>query len=133
VSPDTDLPSPHRLAPPARVARPLYVDRLPPCNHVCPAGENIQAWLAEAQAGRYQDAWRILIADNPLPAVHGRVCYHPCEDACNRGAIDESVSIHAVERFLGDLALAANWDFEPVRPPTGRRVLIVGAGPSAAA
>ena len=130
MSADTHVPSPARPTPPARVARPLYVDRLPPCNHVCPAGENIQAWLAEAQAGRYQDAWRILVADNPLPAVHGRVCYHPCEDACNRAAIDESVSIHAVERFLGDLALAAHWDFERVRPPTGRRVLIVGAGPS---
>ncbi len=129
MSADTPAPSPPRLAP-ARTARPLYVDRLPPCNHVCPAGENIQAWLAEAQAGRYQDAWRILVADNPMPAVHGRVCYHACEDACNRGAVDESVSIHAVERFLGDLALAAGWDFEPVRPPTGRRVLIVGAGPS---
>jgi NADPH-dependent glutamate synthase beta subunit-like oxidoreductase len=64
--------------------RPVYVDRLPPCNHACPAGENIQAWLAEAQAGRYREAWDIIVRDNPLPAVHGRVCYHPCEDACNR-------------------------------------------------
>ena len=88
--------------PPARTMRPLYVDRLPPCNHACPAGENIQAWLAEAQAGRYRQAWEIIVSDNPLPAVHGRVCYHPCEDACNRGELDEPVSIHAVERFLGD-------------------------------
>ena len=87
--------------PPARTMRPLYVDRLPPCNHACPAGENVQAWLSEAQAGRYRKAWEIIVRDNPLPAVHGRVCYHPCEDACNRGELDEPVSIHAVERFLG--------------------------------
>jgi NADPH-dependent glutamate synthase beta subunit-like oxidoreductase len=110
--------------------RPLYVDRLPPCNHACPAGENIQAWLAEAQAGRYRAAWDILVRDNPMPAVHGRVCYHPCEDACNRREVDEAVSVHAVERFLGDLALAEGWQFEPVRTASGSRVLVVGAGPS---
>ena len=110
--------------------RPLYVDRLPPCNHACPAGENIQAWLAEAQAGRYRAAWEILVRDNPMPAVHGRVCYHPCEDACNRVEVDEPVSVHAVERFLGDLALASDWHFVAERPPSGKRVLIVGAGPS---
>ena len=110
--------------------RPLYVNRMPPCNHACPAGENVQAWLAEAQAGQYRTAWQILVKDNPFPSVHGRVCYHPCEDACNRGEIDGSVSVHAVERFLGDLALAAGWELEPVRPPSGKKVLIVGAGPS---
>jgi NADPH-dependent glutamate synthase beta subunit-like oxidoreductase len=110
--------------------RPIYVDRLPPCNHACPAGENIQGWLAEAQAGRYRAAWDILVGDNPMPAVHGRVCYHPCEDVCNRRAIDEPVSVHAVERVLGDLALAEGWQFEPVRASSGRRVLIIGAGPS---
>jgi NADPH-dependent glutamate synthase beta subunit-like oxidoreductase len=58
------------------------------------------------------------------------VCYHPCEDVCNRREVDEPVSVHAVERFLGDLALASNWAFEPARPASGKRVLIVGAGPS---
>jgi formate dehydrogenase beta subunit len=110
--------------------RPLYVDRLPPCNHACPAGENIQAWLSEAQAGRYRKAWEIIVRDNPLPAVHGRVCYHPCEDACNRSELDEPVSIHAVERFLGDLALKEGWGIAPDGPPSGKRVLVVGAGPS---
>src|SRR5688572_8755504 len=85
---------------PVRTMRPVYVDRLPPCNHACPAGENVQAWLAEAQAGRYRDAWSIIVRDNPMPAVHGRVCYHACEHACNRKDVDEAVSIHAVERFL---------------------------------
>ena len=116
--------------PPVRTMRPVYVDRLPPCNHGCPAGENIQAWLAEAQAGRYREAWEIIVRDNPMPAVHGRVCYHPCEDACNRKDVDEAVSIHAVERFLGDLALTEGWTVLPDEPSSGQRVLVVGAGPS---
>lgn len=115
---------------PVRFRRPIYVDLLPPCNHACPAGENVQAWLDLAQAGRYREAWDVLVRDNPMPAVHGRVCYHPCENACNRGELDSVVTIHAVERFLGDLALQEGWPFNigPVR--SGKRVLIVGAGPS---
>src|SRR5271165_7364773 len=114
---------------PFRTRRPVYVDLLPPCNHACPAGENIQAWLALAQAGDYRRAWETLMADNPLPATHGRVCYHPCESACNRAELDAAVSIHAVERFLGDRATAEGWTI-PVAPATGRRVLVIGAGPS---
>ena len=112
-----------------RTERPVYLDRLPPCNNACPAGENIQAWLYYAEAGDYEAAWRVLMADNPLPAVHGRVCYHPCEDACNRGQLDQAVSIHAVERFLGDEALKRGWAVAPAAE-TGQRVLVVGAGPS---
>jgi NADPH-dependent glutamate synthase beta subunit-like oxidoreductase len=114
---------------PFRTRRPSYVDLLPPCNHACPAGENIQAWLALAQAGDYRNAWQTLMADNPLPATHGRVCYHHCESACNRAEMDASVSIHAVERFLGDMATAQGWPM-PNAPLTGRRILVVGAGPS---
>ena len=112
-----------------RTERPVYLDRLPPCNNACPAGENIQAWLHQAEEGDYEGAWRILVQDNPLPAVHGRVCYHPCEESCNRGQIDEPVSIHAVERFLGDEALKQGWAIEP-GPDTGKKVLVIGAGPS---
>jgi NADPH-dependent glutamate synthase beta subunit-like oxidoreductase len=115
---------------PVRTRRPVYLDLLPPCNAGCPAGENIQAWLAHMEAGDPEPAWRQLTADNPLPAIHGRVCYHPCETACNRGQLDSAVSIHAVERYLGDLALEAGWRFAPPRHKTGRRVLVVGAGPS---
>jgi NADPH-dependent glutamate synthase beta subunit-like oxidoreductase len=110
--------------------RPVYVDRLPPCNVACPAGENIQGWIAEAQAGRYRRAWEILVRDNPLPSVHGRVCYHPCEEVCNRREVDDAVGIHAVERFLGDRALAEGWCVRSDAPPSGQRVLVVGAGPS---
>jgi len=111
-----------------RWQRPIYVDLLPPCNHACPAGENIQAWLDLAQAGRYEAAWRKYMEENPLPGTHGRACYHPCEGACNRQYLDQPVSIHALDRFLGDLATAQGWQMS-VAPPTGRRVLVVGAGP----
>jgi NADPH-dependent glutamate synthase beta subunit-like oxidoreductase len=113
-----------------RTERPVYVDRLPPCNHACPAGENIQGWLYSAEEGRYEEAWQVLMRDNPMPAVMGRVCYHPCEDACNRGQLDEAVGIHAVERFLGDQALEKGWRPEINVLPSGKRVLVVGAGPS---
>jgi 2-oxoacid:acceptor oxidoreductase delta subunit (pyruvate/2-ketoisovalerate family) len=113
-----------------RTTRPVYVDRLPPCNNACPAGENIQSWLYHAESGDYETAWRILTADNPLPAVMGRVCYHPCENACNRAQIDEAVGINSVERFLGDVAIRNGWQFERPQAETGKRVLVVGAGPS---
>jgi NADPH-dependent glutamate synthase beta subunit-like oxidoreductase len=113
-----------------RTERPVYVDRLPPCNHACPAGENIQGWLYHAEAGHYEAAWRQLTEDNPLPAVMGRVCYHPCEGACNRGSIDTPVGINSIERFLGDEAIRQGWQFAPPAANTGKRVLIVGAGPS---
>ena len=113
-----------------RTERPVYVDRLPPCNNACPAGENIQKWLYHAESGDYETAWRTLTQDNPLPAVMGRVCYHPCEGACNRAQIDEAVGINSVERFLGDTAIRNGWTFAPPQTETGKRVLIVGAGPS---
>src|SRR5213595_3431803 len=113
-----------------RTLRPVYVDRLPPCNAACPAGENIQGWLAHAESGDYEAAWRTLTEDNPLPAVMGRVCYHPCETSCNRGNLDEAVGINAVERFLGDEAIKRGWKFAPPKAESGKRVLIVGAGPS---
>ena len=87
-----DLAAAASAAGPQRVEKPVYVDLLPPCNVACPAGENIQAWLAHVEAGRFEDAWRTIVADNPLAAIHGRVCYHPCETACNRGRLDAAVS-----------------------------------------
>lgn len=113
-----------------RTKRPVYVDFLPPCNNACPAGEDIQGWLALAQDGRHREAWETLVQENPMPAVHGRVCYHPCETACNRTSVDSSVSIHAVERFLGDMAIAGGWSFSSPQESTGKRVLVIGAGPS---
>lgn len=114
----------------SRSRRPVYMDFLPPCNHACPAGEDIQAWLDLAQAGEYEKAWQKLLENNPFPAIHGRVCYHPCETACNRAYTDQEVSIHAVERFLGDLAMEKDWKPEYDATPSGKKVLVIGGGPS---
>ena len=112
-----------------RTERPVYVDREPPCNANCPAGEDIQGWLYAAEDGSYEAAWRHLVAVNPFPAVMGRVCYHPCETACNRAQLDTAVGINSVERFLGDEAIARGWDLPSPQAGTGKRVLVVGAGP----
>jgi NADPH-dependent glutamate synthase beta subunit-like oxidoreductase len=112
-----------------RWQQPVFVDYLPPCNHACPAGENIQSWLALAQEGRYEQAWQKYMEENPLPGTHGRACYHPCESACNRQHLDQPVSIHSLDRFLGDLASEKNWTV-PVASPSGKRVLVIGAGPA---
>ncbi len=113
-----------------RTERPVYLDRLPPCNQACPAGENIQEWLYQAEDGGYEAAWRAIMRDNPLPAVMGRVCYHPCQTACNRAQLDEAVGINSVERFLGDLALERGWTVPVEVESSGRSVLVVGSGPS---
>ncbi len=115
---------------PSRKERPIYLDMLPPCNDACPAGENIQVWLALAQAGKWEQAWQKLIEENPFPAIMGRVCYHTCENACNRAFTDSSVSIHAIERYLGDEALKQGWKPTFSAPASGKRILVVGAGPS---
>ncbi|MCB1759870.1 MAG: NAD(P)-binding protein [Gammaproteobacteria bacterium] len=111
-----------------RTSRPVYVDRLPPCNNACPAGENIQAWLFAAEEGDYESAWRKIMEENPFPSVMGRVCYQPCEQSCNRVQLDESVGINSVERFLGDQAIKYDWKID-VGEPTGKRVMVVGGGP----
>lgn len=113
-----------------RTVKPVYVNRLPPCNAKCPAGEKCRDWLFHAESGHYEDAWRTIIEDNPFPATMGRVCYHTCEGACNRAELDESVGINAVERFLGDHALEKGWAFPKPEISSGRRVLVVGSGPA---
>jgi 2-oxoacid:acceptor oxidoreductase delta subunit (pyruvate/2-ketoisovalerate family) len=115
-----------------RTERPVYVSNLPPCGNACPAGENIQQWLYRAEEGEagYEAAWRQIMEDNPLPAIMGRVCYRPCEAACNRAQLDSTVGINSVERFLGDEAIRQGWKMPVAAAPTGKRVLVVGAGPS---
>ena len=109
---------------------PIYVDFMPPCNSACPAGENIQAWLDHAQRGDYKSAFQQILQDNPFPAIMGRICVHPCETGCNRTHIDKTVSIHAIERYIGDIAIEENWQHEFEIVPTNKKVLIVGAGPA---
>ena len=113
-----------------RTERPVYVDLLPPCSNACPAGESVQQWLYHAEEGGYEAAWRQIVADNPLPAIMGRVCFRPCETACNRADLDSPVGINSVERFCGDEAIRQGWTVPVTAPASGKRVLVVGAGPA---
>jgi NADPH-dependent glutamate synthase beta subunit-like oxidoreductase len=114
-----------------RFFRPVYKDKTPPCNHACPTGENIQRYLDFVKHDRYLDGYLTILEDNFMPSVTGRVCYHPCETACNRAAHDEPIGIRSVERFLGDFGLAL--EENPIKgdlpPLNGKTVAIVGSGP----
>ncbi len=109
--------------------RPQYRDRVAPCNEGCPVGIDIEAYMNLLREGRVEEAYALLLRENPMPAVTGRVCHHPCELRCNRRWFDEAVSIHAVERVLGDLALERPAD-RPSPPERRERVAIVGSGPA---
>jgi NADPH-dependent glutamate synthase beta subunit-like oxidoreductase len=114
-----------------RFFRPVYKDKTPPCNHACPTGENIQRYLDFVKHDRYLDGYLTILEDNFMPSVTGRVCYHPCETACNRAAHDEPIGIRSVERFLGDFGLAL--EENPIKGDlpalNGVTVAIVGSGP----
>jgi NADPH-dependent glutamate synthase beta subunit-like oxidoreductase len=114
-----------------RFFRPVYRDKMPPCNHACPTGEKIQRYLDYVKHERFFDGYMTIIDDNPMPAVTGRVCYHPCEGACNRKDHDEPIGIRNVERFLGDfgLELADNPIKDTIPPVNGKRIAVVGSGP----
>ena len=113
-----------------RSIRPVYRDKLPPCNNACGTNEKIQGYLDLVKRGKYLDAYALIKEDMPFPSVTGRVCYHPCEQACNRGKYDEAISIRAVERFLGDLGQALTNDVVKAGKPNGKKVAIVGSGPA---
>jgi len=113
-----------------RAIRPVYRDKMPPCNNACCTNEKIQGYLDLVKRGKYLDAYALIKEDMPFPSVTGRVCYHPCEQACNRGKYDEAISIRAVERFLGDLGQALKHDVVKAGPPNGKKAAIVGSGPA---
>src|ERR1700722_4625584 len=113
-----------------RAIRPVYRDKLPPCNNACGTNEKIQGYLDLVKRGKYLDAYALIKEDMPFPSVTGRVCYHPCEQACNRGKYDEAISIRAVERFLGDLGQALKKDVVKAGKPNGMKVAVVGSGPA---
>ena len=110
--------------------KPLHHHRKAPCHDACPAGEDQQAWLARLQESNLEAAWLELVKANPLPAITGRVCPHPCETACNRKHMDKPIAIHNVERWLGDEAISRGWQY-PVTAPSleAPKVAVVGAGP----
>ena len=121
---------------------PCQPDRLvadqaaPVCRSLAPvqsrlSGRREHSGMVVLRRGRrLRSAWQALTENNPLPAIMGRVCYHPCESSCNRGQLDKPVNIHAVERFLGDVAIERGWQFALPEAESGKRVLIVGSGPS---
>ena len=113
-----------------RAIRPVYRDKMPPCNNACGTNEKIQGYLDLVKRGKYLDAYALIKEDMPFPSITGRVCYHPCEQACNRGQYDEAISIRAVERFLGDLGQALPRDVVKAGPPNGKKVAVVGSGPA---
>ncbi|HVN27338.1 MAG TPA: FAD-dependent oxidoreductase, partial [Candidatus Binataceae bacterium] len=114
-----------------RLQRPQHRRRSAPCATGCPAGENPQAYIAKVAEDDLHGAWEALVAANPLPAVSGRVCHHPCESSCNRASFDQPIAIHNIERFLGDRAIAENWNY-PIKSPSpdAPQVAVVGAGPA---
>jgi NADPH-dependent glutamate synthase beta subunit-like oxidoreductase len=113
-----------------RYMRPIYKDKKPPCNHACPAGERIQGYLDAVKHGRYLEGYTLIKEDMPFPSITGRVCYHPCESACNRGKYDEPIGIRSVERFLGDYGLNLPVDVVSRGPEQGKHIGIVGSGPA---
>ncbi|HLB37675.1 MAG TPA: hypothetical protein VJL31_13980, partial [Gemmatimonadales bacterium] len=92
--------------------RPIYQDCVAPCNEACPVGIDIEGYLNLLREDRIDEACDLLVRENPMPAITGRVCPHPCETSCNRRPFDEAVAVHAIERMLGDRVLET-----PVKRP----------------
>ena len=113
-----------------RYMRPRYEDKLPPCTAGCPTHERIPQYFDLVKKGDFAAAWEIILEDNPLPGVCGRVCYHPCEDVCNRGEFDEQISINAMERFVADQNLERQFPEHFHAKPNGHTVAVVGSGPA---
>ncbi len=108
--------------------RPVYQDKVAPCCESCPVGIDIEGYLDLLREGQVEEASALLVRENPMPAVTGRVCHHPCETGCNRGHLDESVSIHAIERMLGDMVLETQP--QPAPRKSCASVGVVGSGPA---
>lgn len=114
-----------------RFVRPIYDEKTAPCSVACPAGEDIARIEMLISQGKLKEAFETILLENPFPAVCGRVCFHPCETVCNRANFDDPVGINRIERFIGDTAIKNEWNLSPPRlPENGKRVCIVGAGPS---
>lgn len=106
-------------------------DCVAPCQETCPARIDIQGYLAHVVDGNFEAALRVIKDRNPFPSVCGRVCPHPCEDQCRRNLVDEPVAINHVKRFVADWDAARETPWIPrAGRPTGKRVAVVGAGPS---
>lgn len=115
-----------------RYLRPRFENKISPCIEGCPAGQDIERAMVLLGKGKYLEAWELFKEENPLVGVCGRVCFHPCESACNRGEFDEPVSINALERFLADMAAKQGWRGRKQmgEKQPAKKVAVVGSGPS---
>jgi len=113
-----------------RNVKPVYDNKVSPCIYGCPAGENIQHYIQLVIDRKYKEAWETIIESNPMPAVTGRVCSHPCMDKCTRGDYDESVNINAIERALGDMGLDNPEWMTKSKKSKKEKVAVVGSGPA---
>jgi formate dehydrogenase major subunit len=108
-----------------------YGDCVSPCSIACPAHIDIQGYIALISAGQYQGAVKLIKEQNPMPVTIGRVCPHPCEEVCRRSRVDEPIAINNLKRFAADYDIALEHPHIPEKQsPTGKRVAIIGAGPS---
>ena len=114
-----------------RYVRPLFDEKTSPCSAACPAGEDIARIEMLVSQKLIPEAWETILEENPFPAVCGRVCFHNCEGACNRGQMDDPVAIHHLERFVGDAAISSK-ETPKVNalPDNGKKVAIAGSGPA---
>jgi 2-oxoacid:acceptor oxidoreductase delta subunit (pyruvate/2-ketoisovalerate family) len=113
-----------------RYLRPIFRNKTSPCNHVCPAGEDIVAYLGLVNQGQYDLALQTILQENPFPGVCGRVCPHPCEAECNRAQLGGAIAIHAMERFLADLPGERRLPALSPTAPSGAKVAVIGSGPA---
>jgi len=104
----------------------------PPCRKACPAEVNIQAYIALISQGKFREALEIIRKAIPLPAVCGRVCFSPCEEACTRKDIDEAVGIRALKRLVADYELKTGKHEKPSPMPKkyDEKIAIIGSGPA---
>ena len=102
-----------------------------PCTGNCPAHTDISAYMEMVRAGRYEDAARVILEVNPMPAITSRVCAHFCMEGCNRNTYDESLNVGGIERYLGDMILEHSEDFmQGPKEENGKKISIVGSGPA---
>lgn len=114
--------------------RPVYENKLPPCSDGCPASEDIQKYIDFIVNGKYEEAYHVILEKNPFPSITGRVCYHPCETACNRKDFDEPLAIHNIERFIGDYGLKKvekkTMNRKEIKSLKSLKAAIIGSGPA---